>query len=140
MERLTVEHQQAIKQILHYIVGTLDYGLWYEWHSGASHLISYYNSNLVGDINMSTSTSGVLFFLDNCPVSWQSLKQRVVALSIYEAEYIVAFSTTTQALWLDHLLGELLGHKVEIVELKVDTMSALALAKNLVVHERSKHI
>jgi hypothetical protein len=46
----------------------------------------------------------------------------------------------TQALWLSRLLGELLGRKVDVVELKVDSNSALALAKNLFSHDRSKHI
>jgi hypothetical protein len=64
----------------------------------------------------------------------------VVALSGCEAEYIAATSTATQALWLAHLLGELLGRKTETVELKVDSKSALALAKNPIFHERSKHI
>jgi hypothetical protein len=63
-----------------------------------------------------------------------------VALSSCEAEYIAATSTATQALWLARLLGELLGRKTETVELKVDSKSALALAKNPVFHERSKHI
>ena len=36
--------------------------------------------------------------------------------------------------------GKLLGRKVDVVELKVDSKSALALAKNLVFHERSKHV
>ena len=43
-------------------------------------------------------------------------------------------------MWLSRLLAELLGRHVEVVELKVDSKSALALAKNLVFHERSKHI
>jgi hypothetical protein len=38
------------------------------------------------------------------------------------------------------LLGELLGREPEVVELKVDNKSALALARNSVFHERSKHI
>jgi hypothetical protein len=38
------------------------------------------------------------------------------------------------------LLGDLLGRESEIVELKVDSKSALALARNPVLHERSKHI
>jgi hypothetical protein len=43
-------------------------------------------------------------------------------------------------LWLTRLLGDLLGRDAEAVELKVDSKSALALAKNFVFHERSKHI
>jgi hypothetical protein len=38
------------------------------------------------------------------------------------------------------LLGELLGREPEVVELKVDSKSALSLARNPVFHERSKHI
>jgi hypothetical protein len=136
MERSTVEHQQAIKWILCYIAGTMDYGLWYERHSGASHLVVYCDNDLTGDID----TSGVLFFFGNCLISWQSLKQHVVALSSCEAEYIATTSAATQALWLAYLLVELLGHKTEIVELKVDNKSALALVKNPVFHKRSKHI
>jgi len=64
----------------------------------------------------------------------------VVALSSCEAEYIAAASAATQALWLSRLLGELLGSKVDVVELKVDSKSTLALAKNPVFHGRSKHI
>jgi hypothetical protein len=64
----------------------------------------------------------------------------VVALSSCEAEYIAATTASTQALWLARLLGDLLGRDAEAVELRVDSKSALALAKNLVFHERSKHI
>jgi hypothetical protein len=74
MERLTMEHQQAIKQIMRYIAGMLDYGLWYEQCPDVAHLIGYYDSDLTGDIDTSKSTSNVLFFIGNCPVSWQSLK------------------------------------------------------------------
>jgi hypothetical protein len=41
---------------------------------------------------------------------------------------------------LARLLGDLLGRDAEAVELRVDSKSALALAKNLVFHERRKHI
>jgi len=64
----------------------------------------------------------------------------VVALSSYEAECIATTTVATQALWLSRMLTELLGRKVDVVELKVDSKSALALAKNPVFHERSKHI
>jgi hypothetical protein len=63
-----------------------------------------------------------------------------VALSSCEAEYIVTSTAATHALWLSSLLAELLGRHVEVLELKVDSKSALALANNLVFHERSMHI
>jgi len=81
-----------------------------------------------------------MFFLGDCLVSWQSIKQGVVVLSSCEAEYIATASAATQALWLSRLLRELLGKEVDVVELKVDSKSALALAKNPVFHDRSKHI
>ena len=61
-------------------------------------------------------------------------------MSSCEAEYIAAASAATQALWLSRLLGELRGSNADMVELKVDNRSALALAKNPVFHGRSKHI
>jgi hypothetical protein len=89
---------------------------------------------------MSKSTNGTMFFLGKCLVSWQLVKQQVVALSSCAAEYIAATSASKQAIWLARLLGDLLGRDAEAVELRVDSTSALALAKKPVFHERSKHI
>jgi hypothetical protein len=140
MQRPTTEHQQAVKRILRYVEGTVDYGLHYPRCPGAEHFIKYNDNDLADDIDTSKSTSGTLFFLGKCLISWQSVKQQVVALSSCEAEYIAATTASTQALWLARLLGDLLGRDAEAVELRVDSKSALALAKNLVFHERSKHI
>jgi hypothetical protein len=140
MERPMAEHEGAVKCILRCVIGTLDYGLHFTKAPSSARFISYCISDLAGDIDMSKSTSGTLFFLSNCLVSWQSIKQKLVALSSYEAEYIATSTAATQALWLSRLLAELLGRHVEVVELKVDSKSALALAKNPVFHERSKHI
>jgi hypothetical protein len=97
---------------------------------GTAELVGYCDSDLAGDIDTRKSTTGTLFFLGKCLVSWQSLKQRVVALSSYEAEYITATTAATQAIWMVRLLGELLGKEQKVVELKVDNKSALALARN----------
>jgi hypothetical protein len=140
LERPTEEHLQAVKKILHYIVGTLHYGLRYGRRTGTTRLVGYCDSDLAGDIDTRKSTTSTLFFLSKSLVSWQSLKQRVVALSSCEAEYIAATTTATQAIWMARLLGELLGRELEVVELKVDSKSTLALARNPVFYERSKHI
>ena len=65
--------------------------------------------DMAGDIDGRRSTSGVLVFLGSAPISWLSLKQKVVALSTYEAEYVATATTACQAMWLRRLLGELTG-------------------------------
>jgi hypothetical protein len=129
-----------VKKILRYIAGMLEYNLRYGRRTGNAGLVGYCDSDLADDMDTRKSTTGILFFLDNCLVSWQSLKQQVVALSSCEAEYITATTAATQAIWMARLLGALLGREPEVVELKVDSKFALALARNPVYHERSKHI
>ncbi|XP_066361035.1 uncharacterized mitochondrial protein AtMg00810-like [Miscanthus floridulus] len=140
MERPTMEHLQDVKRILRYVVGTLDYGLHYGRAPNKARFVGYCDSDLADDVDTSKSTIGTMFFLDDCLVGWQSLKQKGVALSSCETEYIATTTIATQALWLSRMLAELLGRKVDVVELKVDNKSALALAKNPIFHERSKHI
>jgi hypothetical protein len=134
MQRPTTEHQQAVKRIIRYVAGTLDHDLYYPRCPREAHLVGYSDSDHAGDIDTSKNTSRVLFF-GKCLVSWQ-----VVALSSCEAEYIAASTASTQAIWLVRLLSDLFDRDTGAVELRVDSKSALALAKNPIFHERSKHI
>jgi hypothetical protein len=102
-------------------------------------LVVYSDSDYAGDVDDSHNTSGVLFFLDKNLISWHSLKQRMVAMPSCEAEYVAVTSAATQGIWLAWLLVDL-RQETEPVELRVDNKSALALMKNPVFHEHSKHI
>jgi hypothetical protein len=139
MEKPTQEHLEVVKRIIRYIAGTIRYGVQYgreeEWK-----LIGFSDSDLSGDVDTRKCTSGIIFFLGYSHVSWKSQKQKVVALSFCEAEYIAAATTTCQSIWLARLLGDLKNTTVEAVGLKVDNKSVLALIKNSVFYERSKHI
>jgi hypothetical protein len=81
-----------------------------------------------------------MFFLSNGIITWTSQKQKVVALSSCEAEYIAAATAACQGVWLSRLLGELIFKPPATVMLRIDNMSAIELCKNPVHHERSKHI
>ncbi|KAJ1262155.1 hypothetical protein BS78_09G086000 [Paspalum vaginatum] len=105
MERPTDEHQRTVKRLLRYI----GYGLRYEHRATATWLIGYSDADLASDIDTRKSTSGVLFFLGDCLTSWQSVKQKVVALSSCESEYVATTTAATQEIWLARLLGDLLG-------------------------------
>jgi len=74
-------------------------------------LIGYSDADHAGDCDDRKSTSGVFFFLDQSPVSWQSQKQHVVALSSCEAEYIAGATAACQGVWLSRLLADLVNMK-----------------------------
>ena len=140
MQQPTAEHHQAVKRIIRYVGGDSRPRSPLPEVPWGAHFVGYSDSDHAGDIDTSKSMSGILFFLGECLVSWQSVKQQVVALSSCEAEYIAASTASTQALWLARLLGDLLGRDTEAMEVRVDSKSTLALAKNPIFHERSKHI
>ncbi|XP_076950749.1 secreted RxLR effector protein 161-like [Bidens hawaiensis] len=129
MQSPTQAHAQAVKYILRYLRGSLDFGITYS-RGGNSMLHGYSDSSHAVDMDDGRSTSGLIFYYGTSPISWVSPKQGTVALSSCEAEFMAATSAACQALWLRGLLSEMTGEKEEIVTLKVDNSSAIALMKN----------
>nr|GEX31810.1 putative ribonuclease H-like domain-containing protein [Tanacetum cinerariifolium] len=73
------------------------------------------------------------------PISWQCKKQTIMANSTTEVEYIAAFSSCGQVLWLqNHLLDY--GYNFMQTKIHVDNESAICVVKNLVYHSKTKHI
>jgi hypothetical protein len=103
-------------------------------------LIGFSDSDFAGDAEDRKSTTGVVYFLGKNLVTWTSQKQKIVALSSCEAEYVAGAAAACQGIWLSRLLGDLMGTKEAPVKLLMDNMSAIALSKNPVHHDRSKHI
>jgi hypothetical protein len=87
-------HVLAVKRIFKYLKGTEEFGLWYPKGKDLS-LITYTYENWVGYIDERRSTSGIVFYLGECLVSWLSKKQASVSLSTTEAEYIAVAGCCT---------------------------------------------
>ena len=51
---------------------------------------------MTDDVDDRKSTNGMIYFLSGDGIGWQSTKQKVVALSSYEAKYIAASMVATQ--------------------------------------------
>jgi hypothetical protein len=51
MQQPTTEHQQAVKRIIRYVIGTLDHGLYYPRCPGEAHLVRYSDSDHASDID-----------------------------------------------------------------------------------------
>ena len=99
-----------MKRLLRYVKGTMDQGIIFPKTDGSRmQLTVFSDADMAGDIDGRRSTSGVLVFLGSAPISWLSLKQKVVALSTCEAKYVAAATVACQVVWLRRLLGELTG-------------------------------
>lgn len=140
MERPTTMHYKVVKQILRYLRGTIHFGLTYTKGPREFNIFGYSDSDLAGDLDGRKSTSGMTFYLNESLVSWNSQKQKTVALSSCEVEFIATTTAACQALWLRCLVSEIVGMEPRPVTLFVDNKSAIALMKNPVFHGRNKHI
>lgn len=104
-------HWSAIKRILKYLVGTVNYGILYE--SGGRklnlelELIGYSDAKFAGDVDTRRSTSGYVFCINGSLVTWSSQRQRLVTLSTTESEYVTAATACKEAMWLRQLLTDL---------------------------------
>ncbi|XP_028098760.1 uncharacterized protein LOC114298399 [Camellia sinensis] len=139
MENPTQLHLLAAKRIFRYLVGTINFGILYR-KEGNFGLLGFTDSDYAGDPDDRRSTSGYVFMMGSCVVSWSSKKQQIVTLSITEAEFVAAASCACQAIWLRRLLEELHYHQQGPTPVYCDSSSEIKLSKNPVLHGRSKHI
>ncbi|GKD89916.1 retrovirus-related pol polyprotein from transposon TNT 1-94 [Tanacetum coccineum] len=72
-------------------------------------------------------------------VSWSSKRQKSVAISSTEAEYIALSGCCAQVLWMRSQLTDY-GFGFNKIPMYCDNKSAIALCCNNVQHSRSKHI
>ena len=73
-------------------------------------------------------------------VTWQSKKQSVVTRRNVEAEFRALAQTICEGMWLKRLLAELKVKIDGIVSVFCDNLTAINIAKNLVHHDRTKHV
>ncbi|KAJ1289757.1 hypothetical protein BS78_02G188600 [Paspalum vaginatum] len=74
MEDPREDRLTAVKHLLCYVAGTVDYGVVYPRDGkGKAELTGY--SDMGGDVDGRKSTSGILFFLGKCPISWRLLQE-----------------------------------------------------------------
>lgn len=128
----------ALKRILRYVKGTLNYKLVFRTDSNLG-LVGYVDADWGGDCNDRKSTTGYCFKLFNCTISWCSKKQNCVALSSTEAEYVALCAAVTEACWLKNLLFDFNISDICPIKIYEDNQSAIKVANNA-ESKRLKHI
>ncbi|KAK0596555.1 hypothetical protein LWI29_016765 [Acer saccharum] len=139
MQSPTQNHMGAAKRVLRYLQGTLDYGILYQPVKD-SKLVGFSDSDWAGCLDDMRSTSSYVFSLGSGICSWSSKKQKTVAQSSAEAEYVAAAKATSQAIWLRRILEDIGEKQEDPTVLYCDNKSAIAMGKNPISHDRTKHI
>ncbi|GJZ66298.1 hypothetical protein Tco_0622994 [Tanacetum coccineum] len=136
--RPTEKNLHAVKRIFRYLRGTVNRGLWYSKDSAIA-LTAFADADHAGCQDTRRSTSGSMQLLGDRLVSWSSKRQKSVAISCTEAEYIALSGCCAQVLWMRSQLTDY-GFRFNKILMYCDNKSAIALCCNNVQHSRSKHI
>lgn len=139
LENPSEEHVSAVKRILRYLKGHQTFGIHFMNITNLS-LFAFSDADFAGDIDTRRSTTGYMYTFGSGIICWASERQKSVALSTAESEYVAASMAIRELMWLRLLLNELQPSHVCVPDLFVDNESAIKLIKNPVLHKRTKHI
>nr|GEU69927.1 hypothetical protein [Tanacetum cinerariifolium] len=108
-------------------------------HDSSIALTTFADADHAGCQDTRRSTSGSVQFLGERLISWSSKRQKSVAISSTEAEYIALSGCCAQIIWMrSQLLDYGLGFNK--IPMYCDNKNAIALCCNNVQHSWSKHI
>ncbi|CAI7820573.1 unnamed protein product [Closterium sp. NIES-53] len=142
LKKPEADHMAELDRALHYLVSTLTVSLTYhKTGTTTSKLISYVDADHAGDCDNRRSRTDYIYRLEPIgPISWQSSKQELIALSSAEAEYIALYSATKEGLYLRELLEEAKLAKLLNFSLFCDNQSAIRIANKNGFANRTKHV
>ena len=135
-------HIQALKRVLRYLRGSIHRRIIYtgtDAPDAQPELVGYSDASWGGGAGC-RSVTGYAFMLAGGVISWQSARQKTVALSTVEAEYMATAAAVKEAIWWRSFFGGL-GHDTSrSTLLHSDSQGSIALAHNPDHHARTKHI
>jgi len=102
----------------------------------------YTDAGFMTDPDDFKSQSGYVFILNGGAVDWKSSKQKTVADSMTEAEYVAASEASKEAVWIKQFLEDLgvVPSALDPVEIYCDNSGAVAQAREPSSHHKTRHI
>ena len=104
MQKPGIQHWNALRRVLCYLKGTVNYGLVYHRtqmdHNSPCNLQVYCDSDWAGDHKDRKSTTGYVIMINGTAISHKSTKQSGISKSTVEAEYIALATTAAEVLWI----------------------------------------
>jgi len=131
-------HWEAAKRVLRYLGGTRKWRL--TLGGRTSQLAVFTDADRGSHRDDLRSVGAYLIKIGDGVVSWKSKKQMCVSLSSTEAEYMALCQASKESVWMADFLKNL-GVSVQgPVVVNADNQGNIALLKNPVFHDLSRHI
>jgi hypothetical protein len=102
----TKRHWTGIKNILRYLHGTADLGLFYERNQDPS-LVGYTDAGYLSDPHNGRSQTGFVFLNGGSAISWKSSKQTLVTTSTNHSEIIALYEASRECVWLRRVINHI---------------------------------
>jgi hypothetical protein len=134
------KHWAALKHLLRYLKGSMDYKLTYSGKDASVRFDTYCDASHGDCVDSGRSTGGYVTCMAGGAISWSSKLQSIVALSSTEAEYMVAVEAGKEIMWMRNILGEFGYQQEGPSPLHIDNQSALSVSKNPEHFGRMKHL
>lgn len=131
-------HWNAVKRVMRYLKGTINKGLVYNGES--SDIIGFCDADWASDIDSRRSTTGYVFIHQGAAISWGTRRQRTIALSTTEAEFMAIVAAIQESIWLKRLEKELITTSTQTLVLHCDNKNAIHIATNNSYSSRTKHV
>ena len=134
----TDNHFETAKKILMYLSATKHFGL----HLGGRKDLNfkvYVDADFANEEESRLSVTGNIIFIGDSLISWTSKRQKLVATSSTEAEFLAVFYSLRDIQYLDQFVKCVFPEINFNITLYQDNQSTIALIKNQSSKGRTKH-
>lgn len=135
----TYNHWLMVVDIFNYVLNTRRYKINLSKINNGN-LIAYTDANWGCNWTNRHSTSGYILSYGNVPFSWRSSKQKCIALSTMESEFIALTESVKEIIWFYNVSKELNFDEIEKPIVYCDNKSAIYFCVNNVENIKTKHI
>jgi len=133
-------HWNAVRRILRYLITTKDFCLCYS-ADGETKVMPYSDSDWAADVSDRKSINGYLTLYGGGAIMWGTKKQNhAVATSSTEAEYYALDEAAKNVIQLRSFLRGVKDKQLGPTTIWMDNQSAMAVAKNVSVSSKLRHV
>lgn len=146
----TKRHWTGIKQILRYLSGTVNYGLYYKKvftnNLTTNGISGYADAGYLSDPHKARSQTGYTFMIAGAAIVWRSTKQTLVATSTNHSEIIALYEACRECVWLRRMITFVsktlqLNEEISPIIIYEDNSACvLQVQKGYIKGDRTKHI